>query len=144
MHKSELRFSMGKNSISFVDFDDLERQYAIFSTDFQGKTPQRNRFILVDEVPKVSLASEKTTPNALGKVALRAEVGLAKLNDAYYHGDEDYFYPKNQQRILFLKTLKEAETFLEKNNFDEMYVEQLCKKLKTMRKNNSMGFSAEK
>lgn len=144
--KSELRIALGNSKIYFIDYDNAKRMYAIFSVDYEGRNIEKVKNITVDEVPSIALKSDSDQPTSVqgGGIALRKALALAKLKDAYYHGTEDYFEPKNSQRITLHQMIKEAEDLLKQPSVNTNQSKHLAEKLETLRKNYTMVFSVKK
>lgn len=142
----EMKMAFGKEKIYYIDLEDHNTsQYAIFSVDFEGKNKQKERNINKEEVFSVDLnGSDEPQTKNYGSVSLRKEMALSRLKELYYHGDEDYFAPKNAQRIALKNALKQAEDFFYKKSNNEEEASALAKKLQTLRKAYTMAFSANK
>ncbi|TCT15259.1 transglutaminase superfamily protein [Bibersteinia trehalosi] len=134
LHKSELRLELGKDKIYFVDFDQAEGRYAIYSIDYQGKNLQKEKNIGVDEVSSIALKSESDIPEATlgGDIALRKALALAKFKDAYYPND-DYFNPQDSQHIALKQAINEAEGILNEAPLNASQIENLTGRLNTLR-----------
>ena len=50
---------------------------------------------------------------SVGLTALRTEIMLSKMKDAYFHGTESYFTAKNQERQHFRDQIQAAEAYAE-------------------------------
>lgn len=146
LHKSEIRLALGSERIYFTDYDSSKNRYAVRSIDYQGNNLKVEKHITPEEPIKVSLKAENDTPKRSfsGAVALRTEIGLAKLQDAYYHGEEDYFKAENPKRKELLRTIKQAENLLKQNPNNHSQAQDLYQKIKDLRKNYTMAFSVKK
>lgn len=139
----EMRMAFGKEKIYYIDLEDHNtEQYAIFSVDFQGKNKRKERNINKEEVFSADLnGTDEPQMKNDGSVLLRTEMALSRLKELYHHGDEDYFAPKNAQRIALKKTLKQAEDFFQRKSANEAEAQALAKQLQTQRKAYAMPFS---
>ena len=81
---------------------------------------------LKDEIDK----PEREVP---GTFALRVELLLSKLKDAYYHGTEDYFIPENPDRRNFVTAIQKAEKLLQNAQPDAHAARELYTELRGLR-----------
>ncbi|HGO5823585.1 TPA: transglutaminase domain-containing protein [Mannheimia haemolytica] len=143
MYRSELRFKISEGKIYFVDFDESERQYAIYSVNHQGKALTRERLISVDDVMKISLGEDKhqSQPDVSGNIALRKAIALAKMKEIYGYREDDYFAPKDAQHIELRKAITDAEKLLANAENDPVEVQLLTEKLNMLRTSKIMPAS---
>ena len=93
------RIEFGKEKIYFIDYAENHgvTGNALYAMSYDGSSVQK---IGAAPSPSAPLKDETDKPEreAPGTFALRVELLLSKLKDAYYHGTEDYFIPENPDR----------------------------------------------
>ena len=68
-----------------------------------------------------------------GLKALKVEVMLCKMKDAYYHGTEDYFTPESQERKDFIFAIRTAEALTASPALNTAEAERLYNRLRLLR-----------
>ena len=133
------RIEFGKEKIYFIDYaeshgTDVDTLYAM---SYDGSSVQK---IGTAPSPSEPLKAEADKPEreALGTFALRVELLLSKLKDAYYHGTEDYFIPENPDRKKFVAAIQKAEKLLQNAQPDAHAARELYTELHELRTRFSM------
>ena len=133
------RIEFGKEKIYFIDYaeshgTDVDTLYAM---SYDGSSVQK---IGAAPLPSEPLKAEADKPEreALGTFALRVELLLSKLKDAYYHGTEDYFIPENPDRKKFVAAIQKAEKLLQNAQPDAHAARELYTELHELRTRFSM------
>lgn len=128
------RIEFGKEKIYFIDYaeshgTDVDTLYAM---SYDGSSVQK---IGTAPSPSEPLKAEADKPEreAPGTFALRVELLLAKIKDAYYHGEEDYFIPENPDRKNFVTAIQKAEKLLQNAQPDAHAAGELYKELRGLR-----------
>ncbi len=125
---SEVRY--GKDKIYFLDMAEDDKFY-VYSMSYNGEN-----VVKIELAPpagsfksyKIELSQEDP-----GAVALRGELMLSKMKDAYFHGNEDLNSPQDNQRKEFVQAIKDAEDLLKTPNPDSTKAKELHNKLKDLR-----------
>ncbi|MGI5173261.1 hypothetical protein H0R92_06635 [Treponema sp. OMZ 840] len=134
------RLELGKSGLYFINTDPAQpKKDYIHSIGYSGGNVQKHAEILFAQVlENTSLVGEddKLTVKR-GKNALRGELMLSKMKDAYYHGNEDYFTPQAENRKKFTETIKKAEKLVNQADVSDNEAENLYNILRDMRKNYS-------
>ncbi|MEG9487865.1 transglutaminase domain-containing protein [Mannheimia indoligenes] len=136
MHHSEIRFQLNEGKITFVDFDKKAGQYVLSSIDYQGQNLQREEYLNIDDVTKVSLGRGEIAHSTEGSIALKKALALAKIKEIYAYREDDYFNPKEPEHIALRKTIVQAEVLLSQNAEPEA-IKLLTDKLNLLRKEQS-------
>ena len=133
------RIEFGKDKIYFIDYaeshgTDVDTLYAM---SYDGSSVQK---IGAAPLPSEPLKDETDKPEreAPGTFALRVELLLSKLKDAYYHGTEDYFIPENPDRKKFVAAIQKAEKLLQNAQPDAHAARELYTELHELRTRFSM------
>ena len=128
------RIEFGKDKIYFIDYaesngTDVDTLYAM---SYDGSSVQK---IGAAPLPSEPLKDETDKPEreAPGTFALRVELLLSKLKDAYYHGTEDYFIPENPDRKKFVAAIQKAEKLLQNAQPDAHAARELYTELRGLR-----------
>lgn len=128
------RIEFGKEKIYFIDYaeshgTDVDTLYAM---SYDGSSVQK---VGAAPSPSEPLKDETDKPEreAPGTFALRVELLLSKIKDAYYHGTEDYFIAENTERKNFMLTAKKAEQLLQHAPEDTQTAAELYRALKDYR-----------
>ncbi|WP_329904870.1 transglutaminase domain-containing protein [Porphyromonas pogonae] len=134
------QIAFGDKKIYFIDKFDNENY--VCSVGYDGTGFEKNQRVtygqLAMEGYRVKAQEGPYKKKDFGIVALRAEVALAKMKDAYYHGQEDYLVPKDPRRVEFVNTIKQAEKLLQSKSGNTSEATALCHKLRSIRKSYSM------
>lgn len=128
------RVELGQTKIYFMDLqeDSTPNAYALYSVNFDGTAVQKIRDLPF--VPEVLVPDTDKAVCAYGIEALKAEVMLSKMKDAYFHGTEDVETPQSETRVRFTNAIKEAEALLAENAPDTARAALLYEKLHALRK----------
>lgn len=128
------RVELGQTKIYFMDLqeDSTPNAYALYSVNFDGTAVQKIRDLPF--VPEVLVPDTDKAVCAYGIEALKAEVMLSKMKDAYFHGTEDFETPQSETRVRFTNAIKEAEALLAENAPDTARAALLYEKLHALRK----------
>ncbi|MGP1458996.1 MAG: transglutaminase domain-containing protein [Treponema sp.] len=125
--------AFGRDKMYFVDYDDAKPfSFAVYSIRYDGTDLQK---LGAASSPDNPLKPDNDIPRAeaSGVKALRVEVMLSKMKDAYYHGSEDYFAPERQERKDFVSAIAAAESLLAAPAPDAAEAGRLCSRLRTLR-----------
>ena len=128
------RIEFGKEKIYFIDYAENHgvTGNALYAISYDGSSMQKlgeaplPSDLLKDETDK----PEREVP---GTFALRTELLLSKITDAYYHGTEDYFIPENPDRKKFVTAIQKAEKLLQNVPPDAHAASELYKELRGLR-----------
>ena len=133
------RIEFGKDKIYFIDYAENHGTSgnALYTMGYDGSSVQK---IGTAPSPSEPLKAEADKPEreALGTFALRVELLLSKLKDAYYHGTEDYFIPENPDRRNFVTAIQKAEKLLQNAQPDAHAARELYTELHELRTRFSM------
>ena len=133
------RIEFGKDKIYFIDYAENHGTSgnALYTMGYDGSSVQK---IGTAPSPSEPLKAEADKPEreALGTFALRVELLLSKLKDAYYHGTEDYFIPENPDRKKFVTAIQKAEKLLQNAQPDAQAARELYTELHELRTRFSM------
>ena len=133
------RIEFGKDKIYFIDYAETHGTSgnALYTMGYDGSSVQK---IGTAPSPSEPLKAEADKPEreALGTFALRVELLLSKLKDAYYHGTEDYFIPENPDRRNFVTAIQKAEKLLQNAQPDAQAARELYTELHELRTRFSM------
>ena len=133
------RIEFGKEKIYFIDYAESHGTSgnALYTMGYDGSSVQK---IGTAPSPSEPLKAEADKPEreALGTFALRVELLLSKLKDAYYHGTEDYFIPENPDRRNFVTAIQKAEKLLQNAQPDAQAARELYTELHELRTRFSM------
>ncbi|MEL3913036.1 transglutaminase domain-containing protein [Treponema pedis] len=137
------RLEFGTDRIYFIDYvkehyylQSENEKYRIYSMDYDGANLKEEKLLPEFRAP---LKPESDKPlQKRSCVALRGEIALSKIKDAYFHGTENYFNPQAEQRKEFINTIKEAENLLTTEPSDGDKAALLYVKLQKMRKEYTM------
>ena len=133
------RIEFGKEKIYFIDYAESHGTSgnALYTMGYDGSSVQK---IGTAPSPSEPLKAEADKPEreALGTFALRVELLLSKLKDAYYHGTEDYFIPENPDRRNFVTAIQKAEKLLQNAQPDAHAARELYTELHELRTRFSM------
>lgn len=108
------RIEFGKDKIYFIDYAESHgtSDNALYTMSYDGSSVQK-----IGEAPSPSAPlkgeADKPEQETPGIFALRVELLLSKIKDAYYHGEEDYFIPENPGRKSFVTAIQKAEKLLQ-------------------------------
>lgn len=125
-----------KDRIFFVDR--INAKYYICSIDYNG-----NNFKQGKQIPYIEIASKnfklspddsQPSPVYKGKVALKAELMLARLKLLYFHGDEDYFLLSHPQAKELETFILQTESDLKNKQMDDAQADILTQQLRNIRK----------
>ena len=133
------RIEFGKEKIYFIDYaeshgTDVDTLYAM---SYDGSSVQKMGTAPSPSEP-LKAEADKPEREALGTFALRVELLLSKLKDAYYHGTEDYFIPENPDRRNFVTAIQKAEKLLQNAQPDAHAARELYTELHELRTRFSM------
>ena len=128
------RIEFGKEKIYFIDYAENHgvTGNALYAISYDGSSMQKlgeaplPSDLLKDETDK----PEREVP---GTFALRTELLLSKITDAYYHGEEDYFIPENPDRKNFVTAIQKAEKLLQNAQPDAHAARELYTELRGLR-----------
>ena len=133
------RIEFGKEKIYFIDYAESHEASgnALYAMGYDGSSVQK---IGTAPSPSEPLKAEADKPEreAPGTFALRVELLLSKLKDAYYHGTEDYFIPENPDRRNFVTAIQKAEKLLQNAQPDAHAARELYTELHELRTRFSM------
>ena len=133
------RIEFGKEKIYFIDYAESHGTSgnALYTMSYDGSSVQK---IGAAPLPSAPLKDETDKPEreALGTFALRVELLLSKLKDAYYHGTEDYFKTENTDRKKFVVAIHKAEKLLQNTPPDAHAARELYTELHELRTRFSM------
>ena len=128
------RIEFGKEKIHFIDYAESNRTDVdtLYAMSYDGSSVQK---VGAAPSPSEPLKDETDKPEreAPGTFALRVELLLSKIKDAYYHGTEDYFIAENTERKNFMLTAKKAEQLLQHAPEDTQTAAELYRALKDYR-----------
>lgn len=133
------QIDFGDQAIYFIDV--IDDQDFICSIRYDGTSFTKIKPITIDQLyhgMALKPTSDIPTRKTVGSVALRCQVALSKLKDAYYHGTEDYHKPIDPSRIAFVEAISEAEKFLKDKRTDENEADRLYKKLHQLYQNHTL------
>ncbi|MGP1458801.1 MAG: transglutaminase domain-containing protein [Treponema sp.] len=133
------QMELGKTKIYFIDLADanVTGNYALYSMDFDGAGVQKLYDVSGFIPSSLTPDGDKPVP-ANGIEALKAEVMLSKMKDAYFHGTETFEKPVSGERVQFINLIKDAETLIRENPHDTAGAAALYEKLRNFRKNYTM------
>lgn len=89
---------------------------------------------LLKHLLAVLFISMVSCQKATGVINLKKKMFLAKLKDAYFHGNEDFYSPQNAQRLKLNQLINEADRLL-KSPSQTAHIESLSRQLNDLRKN---------
>lgn len=125
-----------KDRIFFVDR--INGKYYICSIDYDGNNFKQGKQISYIEIAsknlKLSPDDSQPTPIYKGKVALKAELMLARLKLLYFHGDEDYFHLSHPQAKELETFILQTESDLKNKQMDDAQADILAQQLRNIRK----------
>lgn len=125
-----------KDRIFFIDY--INDKYYICSIDYDGNNFKQGKQISYIEIAsknlKLSLDDSQPTPVYKGKVALKAELMLARLKLLYFHGDEDYFHLSHPQAKELETFILQTESDLKNKQMDDAQADILAQQLRNIRK----------
>ena len=128
------RIEFGKDKIYFIDYAESNGTSgnALYAMSYNGSSVQK---IGAAPSPSAPLKDAADTPEreAPGTFALRVELLLAKMRDAYYHGAEDYFTPEPPDRKKFVTAIQKAEQLLQNTPPDAHAARELYTELHGLR-----------
>ena len=127
------RLAFGAEKIYFVDWEQADSSnFALYSLSYNGTGLQK-----LGNAPSPSdpLKDDSDIPRAEkpGLKALKVEVMLCKMKDAYYHGAEDYFTPESQERKDFIFAIRMAEALIASPTPNAAEAERLYNRLRLLR-----------
>ena len=133
------RIEFGKEKIYFIDYaeshgTDVDTLYAM---SYDGSSVQKMGTAPSPSEP-LKAEADKPEREAPGTFALRVELLLSKLKDAYYHGTEDYFIPENPDRRNFVTAIQKVEKLLQNAQPDAHAARELYTELHELRTRFSM------
>ena len=133
------RIEFGKDKIYFIDSAESHGTSgnALYAMSYDGSSVQK---IGAAPSPSEPLKDEADTPEqeAPGTFALRVELLLSKMKNAYYHGTEDYFKTENIDRKNFVMAIEKAEKLLQNTPPDAHAARELYTELHDLRTRYSM------
>ncbi|MGP1577077.1 MAG: transglutaminase domain-containing protein [Treponema sp.] len=131
------RVELGQTKIYFMDLqeDNTPNAYALYSVNFDGSDVQKIESL--SSVPVMLVPNTDKVVRTYGIEALKAELMLSKMKDAYFHGTEDLETPQSETRVCFTNAIKEAEALLAENAPDTAHAALLYEKLHALRKSYS-------
>lgn len=125
-----------KDRIFFIDY--INDKYYICSIDYDGNNFKQGKQISYIEIAsknlKLSPDDSQPTPVYKGKVALKAELMLARLKLLYFHGDEDYFHLSHPQAKELETFILQTESDLKNKQMDDAQADILAQQLRNIRK----------
>ena len=128
------RIEFGKDKIYFIDYAENHGTSgnALYTMGYDGSSVQK---IGTAPSPSEPLKDETDKPEreAPGTFALRVELLLAKITDAYYHGTEEYFIPENPDRKKIVTAIQTAEKLLQNAQPDAHAARELYTELHGLR-----------
>ena len=136
------KVEFGADKMYFVDLN--EGKNCVYSIEYNGQNLTKGKEIGYFELSnKISLKEKDAdiyVPKTFSVVALRAEIALSKIKDAYYHDKEDFFMPSAPERVNFVELIRQAERFIKSSRsaVDKIKAADLYQQLHTARKNYSM------
>ncbi len=136
----------GKDKIYFIDY--ISGKYYVCSMDYNGNNFTQERQVSFIDITSSNFVlttdtSKPITNNFSGIVALKAELALSKLRDLYYHGEEDYFSPKDPRRVELTNAIKEGERLIETTPANHNQANALFQKLRALRKSYTIPLSVK-
>lgn len=141
------RLELGAGGLYFMDIDPADNSASkkdfIYRINYDGTGLQKIREISFGEAceNKTLVQAGDALTLKKGKNALRGEIMLSKMKDAYYHGTEDYFKPKSEERKAFVEAIKKAETLVKQTNVSDNEAKVVYDTLHDIRKNYIMECS---
>ncbi|MGP1560711.1 MAG: transglutaminase domain-containing protein [Helicobacteraceae bacterium] len=130
LYKVASRVKYGTDKIYFLDMAENDK-FWIFSMGYDGQNLQKVREApSPDDLMKYQVTAPSEDP---GVVALRGELMLSKMKDAYFHGKEDLSDPKDAERQAFVKAIKDAQDLIKSGSKDNVRAKDLYNKLKDLR-----------
>ncbi|MGP1491759.1 MAG: transglutaminase domain-containing protein, partial [Treponema sp.] len=128
------RIEFGKDKIYFIDYAENHETSgnALYAMSYDGSSVQK---IGAAPSPSDPLKDESDTPEREfpGTFALRVELLLSKMKDAYYHATEDYFKSESTDRKKFVTAIHKAEKLLQNTPPDAHAARELYTELHTLR-----------
>lgn len=125
-----------KDRIFFIDY--INDKYYICSIDYNGNNFKQGKQISYIEIAsknlKLSADDSQPTPIYKGKVALKAELMLARLKLLYFHGDEDYFHLSHPQAKELETFILQTDSDLKNKQMDDAQADILAQQLRNIRK----------
>ncbi|WP_329904619.1 transglutaminase domain-containing protein [Porphyromonas pogonae] len=125
------RAAFGAERIYFID--KVNSKDYICSIKYDGSDFKKTRSVtyydLLEDLVKLKEDNDKPQRGRVGTIALRCEVAIAKMKDAYYHSKEDLFVPENATRVRLLEIIKRAESHLKNNPRDQSMSEKIYNEL---------------
>lgn len=125
-----------KDRIYFIDL--INNKYHICSIDYNGNDFRQGKQIsyieIVNKNFKLSPDDSQPAPVYKGKVALKAELMLARLKLLYFHSDEDYFHLSHPQAKELETFILQTESDLKNKQMDDTQADILAQQLRNIRK----------
>lgn len=144
------QIAFGEKDIYFIDNfeNNKKKEDWICSVGYDGqnfkKIKKTTYYELATDAVSLKRREDKPVQKEFGVLALRAELVLAKLKDAYYHGTEDFLKAEDPRRVNFLKIIQETEKLLENKSPNANKARELYEKLHATRKSYSMPVTSRK
>jgi len=128
------RLEFGADKIYFLDYAESHgtNGYALYTMHYDGSAVQKTDAQPSPNEPLRPAGDEPETEEP-GIAALRAEIMLSKMKDAYFHGAERYAEPQSAERKSFLTEIKAAEDYVKTAPADEAQAGALYKRLRKAR-----------
>ena len=128
------RIEFGKDKIYFIDYAESygTNGNTLYTMNYDGSSVQKIGAAPLASAP-LKAEADKPEREAPGIFALRVELLLAKITDAYYHGAEDYFTPEHPDRKKFVTAIQKAEQLLQNTPPDAHAVRELYTELHGLR-----------
>lgn len=127
------RLAFGAEKIYFVDWEQAySSPLTLYSLTYNGTDLQK---LGNAPSPSVPLKDDSDIPltEKPGLKALKVEIMLCKMKDAYYHGAEDYFTPESQERKDFIFAIRTAEALTAFPALNTAEAERLYNRLRLLR-----------
>ena len=128
------RLEFGANKIYFLDYAEshVTNDYSLYTMHYDGSAVQKTGAQPSPNEPLRPAGDEPETEEP-GIAALRAEIMLSKMKDAYFHGTERYAEPQSAERKSFLAEIQAAEDYVKTAPADEAQAVTLYKRLRKAR-----------